>query len=175
MRISFRTVGIRRWFTRYFLAKVLLALTLVTVSAANLTVTTNTNQAEIGGALNVTNRLVAVDKGFFVAGSSSTASGTTCATATKFGIGTISNTNVTILHNVYDIAANETLTTDLNACYKATLVLTPSGGSATTYGPVYMNSTASILSTFRIDCRFDIGASPPASPYSFQLTIQQAP
>jgi hypothetical protein len=67
---------------------------------------------------------------------------------------------------------NETGSTNINTCYQATLVVTPNGGSATTYGPVFLKSTASVLTTLRIDCEFDIGASAPSSPYSFQLTIQ---
>ncbi len=163
---------LRRTLTWYVSGKFVLAILVIAVSATSIIVTTTTYQAEIGGELNVTNSLVAVDKGFFMAGSNATATGTSCSNPTFFGPGTVANTMITTQHIVYDVAINETLTASLNTCYKATLVVTPNGGTATIYGPVYMNSTASILTTFRIDCEFDIGASAPASPYSFQLTVQ---
>ncbi len=163
---------LRRTFTWYLSSKIILALLVIAVSATSITVTTTIHQADVGGELNVTNLLVAVDKGFFVAGSSVTAAGTSCSSPTIFGPGTVANNAITAQHVVYDVAVNETLGTNINTCYKATLIVTPNGGSATTYGPVYMNSTASVLATFRIDCEFDIGASAPSSPYSFQLTVQ---
>ena len=163
---------LRRTFTWYLSGKIVLALLIVAVSATSIVVTSTTYQAEIGGELNVTNSLVAIDKGFSVAGSNVVAAGTSCSSPTIFGVDTIANTGITQPDLVYDVQVNETLTTSINTCYRATLVVTPNGGSATTYGPVYMNSTSSILPTFRINCEFDIGASAPASPYSFQLTVQ---
>ena len=171
-RVSKIGKRLRRMFTWYLSAKIILVLCIVAVSATTIVVTSTTYQAEIGGALNVTNKLVAVDKGFFVASSGSVAAGTSCNTPVQFGIGTVANTALTAQHVLYDVAVNETDTTTVNTCYQATLVVTPNGGSATTYGPLFLNSTASILATFRIDCEFDIGASTPSSPYSFQLTIQ---
>jgi hypothetical protein len=163
---------LRRTFTWYLSSKIVIAVFVIAVSATTIVVTPTTYQSEVGGELNVTNRLIAVDKGFFVAGSGSPAAGTSCSTATRFGIGSFANTLIVAQHTVYDVAVNETLSATINTCYKATLVVTPNAGSATTYGPVYMNSTASLLPTFRVDCEFDIGASAPSSPYSFQLTIQ---
>ncbi len=162
---------LRRTFTWYLSGKIVLALLIVAVSATSI-VTSTTYQAEIGGELNVTNSLVAVDKGFLVASSSAPPVGTSCGSPTIFGEGTVANTGITQQDLVYDVQVNETLTTSTNTCYKATLVVTPNGSSATIYGPVYMNSTVSILSTFGIDCEFDIGARAPSSPYSFQLTVQ---
>ncbi len=163
---------LRRTFTWYLSGKIVLALLIVAVSATSVVVTSTTYQAEVGGELNVTNSLVAIDKGFSVSGSNVVAAGTSCSSPTIFGVGTVANTGITQQDLVYDVQVNETLATSINTCYKATLVVTPNGGSATTYGPVYMNSTSSILSTFRVDCEFDIGASAPSSPYSFQLTVQ---
>jgi len=163
---------LRRTFVWYLSGKIVLAILVVTVSATSIAGTTNTYQAEVGGALNVTNNLVAVDKGFFIASSSTTAAGISCVSPTIFGVGTVANNAITAQHVVYDVAVNETLSASVNTCYTATLVVTPSGGSAMTFGPVYMNSAASLLTTLRIDCEFDIGASAPASPYSFQLTVQ---
>ena len=163
---------LRRTLTRYVSGKVVLALLVIAVSATSIVVTTTTYQAEVGGELNVTNSLVAVDKGFFVASSNATATATSCSSPTVFGLGTVANTMITTQHIVYDVAVNETLTASFNTCYKAILIVTPNGGTATSYGPVFMNSTALILTTFRIACEFDIGASAPASPYSFQLTVQ---
>ena len=162
---------LRRTFTWYLSSKIVLALLIVAVSATTI-VTSTTYQAEIGGELNVTNSLVAVDKGFFVAGSSVAAAGTSCSSPAIFGAGTVANTGITQQDLVYDVQVNETSITNINTCFKATLVVTPNGAAATTYGPVYMNTTISILSTLRIDCQFDIGASAPSSPYSFQLTVK---
>ena len=163
---------LRRTFTWYLSAKMILALCIIAVSATTIVVTPTTYQAEIGGELNVTNNLVATDKGFFVASAGSAAAGTSCLNPVIFGVGSIANTAITAQHVVYDVAVNETGSTNVNTCYQATLVVTPNGGSATTYGPVFLKSAASILAMFRIDCEFDIGAGAPSSPYSFQLTIQ---
>ena len=165
------SIRLRRTFTWYLSAKIVLALLIVAVSASSI-VTSTTYQAEIGGELNVTNRLIAVDKGFSVAISSVVPAGTSCSNPTVFGGGTVANTGITQQDLVFDVQVNETLATNINACYQATLVVTPNGGSAVTYGPVFMNSTGSILSTFQIDCEFDIGASAPSSPYSYQLTVK---
>jgi hypothetical protein len=165
---------LRRTFTWYLSGKIVLALFILAVSATSL-VTSTIYQAEIGGALNVTNRLVAVDKGFSQASTPVTATGTSCSTATKFGIGTTSNTNITSLDYVYDVGVSEALNATINTCYKASFVLAHTSGSSTTFGPLYMNSTVSISTAFTIDCKYDIGASTPSSPYSFQLTIQVGP
>jgi len=163
---------LRRTFTWYLSGKIVLALLIVAVSATSIVVTSTTYQAEVGGELNVTNSLVAIDKGFSVSASNVVAAGTSCSSPTIFGVGTVANTGITQKDLVYDVQVNETMTTNTNTCYKATLVVTPSGGAATTYGPLYMNSTSSILPAFQIDCEFDIGATTPSSPYSFQLTVQ---
>jgi hypothetical protein len=164
---------LRRTFTWYLSAKIVLVLCIVAVSATTIVVTPTTYQAEVGGELNVTNLLVAIDKGFFVASSGSAAAGTGCVTTpVLFGVGTVANTVITAQHIVYNVAVNETGSTNVNTCYQATLVVTPNGGSAVTYGPVFIKSTASVVTTFQINCEFDIGSSAPSSPYSFQLTIQ---
>ena len=162
---------IRRTFTWYFSAKLVLAILVIAVSAS-IVATSKTYQGEIGGALNVTNNLVGTDKGLSQAVTGSTASGTTsCNNGVIFGAA-VANNGITALHFVYAIRVNETATTTTNHCFQATLVLTPNGGSATTYGPLYINSTAPALQTNRVDCQFDIGMSMPSSPYSFQVTVQ---
>ena len=55
---------LRRTFTWFVSGKIVLAFIVIAVSAASIVVTPTTYQAEVGGELNVTNRLVAVDKGF---------------------------------------------------------------------------------------------------------------
>jgi hypothetical protein len=161
---------LRTTFRSYFLAKVVVVLVL-TVSAVSIPSTSKTYQAEIGGELNVTNNLVATDKGLSQAGSTVAAAGTSCASPVFFGTA-VANNAITVLRLVYNFRVNETATTTFNHCFTATLVLNPNGGSATTYGPVYMNSTAIVLVTNRVDCQFDIGLTAPSSPYSFQLTVQ---
>jgi hypothetical protein len=162
---------LRRTFTGYFSAKVAVAILVLAVSAASITANTKTYQAEIGGALNITNDLVATDKGLSQAGLGATALGTSCSSGVIFGTG-VANNGITVLHFFYTIRVNETITTTPNHCFQATLVLAPNGGSATTYGPVYINSTAIVVPTNRVDCQFDIGTSIPSSPYSFQVTVQ---
>src|SRR2546427_7412896 len=56
---------LRRTLTWYVSSKIVLAVLVIAVSATSVVLTTRTYQAEVGGELNVTNRLVAVDKGFF--------------------------------------------------------------------------------------------------------------
>ena len=86
---------LRRTLTWYVLGKVVLALLVIAVSATSIVVTTTTYQAEVGGELNVTNSLVAVDKGFFVASSNATATATSCSSPTVFRLGTVANTIIT--------------------------------------------------------------------------------
>ncbi len=155
----------------FFASKLALALLVLAVSAATIPITSRKYQAEIGGALNVTNSLVATDKGLSQATLGNAANGISCASPAIFGSVVASNT-ITALDFVYTVRVNETLTTTVGACFKATLVLTPSGASATTYGPLYMNTTAPSLVTKYVDCQFDIGSTGPSSPYSFQLTVQ---
>src|SRR5713226_568634 len=95
---------LRRTFVWYLSGKIVLAILIITVSATSIAVTTNTYQAEVGGELNVTNKLVAVDKGFFTASSGSAAAGTSCVSPTIFGVGTVANTIITAQDVVYDVA-----------------------------------------------------------------------
>src|SRR2546425_11429697 len=118
---------LRRTLTWFVSGKVVLALLVIAVSATSIVIPTTTYQAEVGGELNVTNSLVAVDKGFFVASSNATSTATSCSSPTVFGLGTVANTIITIQHIVYDVAVNENLTPSFNTCYKATLIVTPNG------------------------------------------------
>jgi hypothetical protein len=171
-----RVRRIRKWiqrtFTWYFTGKAVLALLILAVSAASIATSSKTYQGEFGGALNVTNNLVGVDKGLSQATTGSAAVGaTSCSSGVIFGAA-VANNGIVAQHFIYSIRVNETATTTTNHCFQATLVLTPNGGSATTYGPLYINSTVVSLSTNRVDCQFDIGTSIPSSPYSFTVTVQ---
>src|SRR5437867_12040431 len=65
---------VQRTFTLYLFAKIALAVLVLAVSAATITVTPTSYTAELGGAVNVSNKLTGLDKGF--------ARSTTPATAT---------------------------------------------------------------------------------------------
>jgi len=165
---------VRRTFTLYLCAKIALSVLILAVSAATITVTPKTYTAELGGAVNVNNKLVGIDKGFSIASSAASALGTgSCATAVTFSITTgTATTSVTSGHYVYDIRITNTTLTPTLTCYQVLLTLTTSNGVQTTYGPLYIQTTASLLAWQPIDARFDIqSTTTPASPFSFLVTI----
>lgn len=136
------------------------------VFAASISVTSSTYQAEIGSAVNVTNNLVATDKGFSVNAIGSAA--TTCSSPITFGVvpGTAS-TAITGGHLVYDVQVNSTASAIANHNFTVTLVL-----ASNTYGPVCIMTPASPANLQTIDCKFDVGLALPSSPYSFKITVQ---
>jgi len=149
------------------LVKIVLSLA-VLVYAASISVTTTTYQAEIGSLLKVANNLLATDKGFTLAGSGSSATGTSCSSPIIFGgsPGT-ANTVITGGHLVYDVQVNSTTNAPVNTKFNVTLVL-----SSTTYGPLCIQTPASPANGQTIDCKFDVGTTLPASPYTFKVTVQ---
>jgi hypothetical protein len=153
---------------------VALALLVLAVSAASITATNQTYQAEIGGAMNVNNKLVGIDKGFAKASSGASASGTgSCATPVLFTItpGANATTVVTSGHYVYDVQITNTTLTPALTCYQVLLTLHPSGGPLTTYGPLFIQTTVA-AAWQPLDARFDIqSTTAPTSPFSFLITI----
>jgi hypothetical protein len=165
----------RRTFTLYLSANVALAILVLAVSAASIIVTTKNYQSEIGGAVNVSNKLTGIDKGFTKATSLGFASGTgSCANNVTFTItpGTTATTAVTSGDYVYDIQIVNTTQTPTNTCYKVALTTTASSGAQTTYGPLYISTTSTLLAWQPLDAKFDIQSTLlPASPFSFLITI----
>jgi hypothetical protein len=163
----------RRTFTWYFSTKVSLAFLVLAVSAVSVTVTTTNYQAELGGATNVTNKLVGIDKGFTKASSSTSASGGSCANNVTFTTtaGTTATTAVTSNDYVYDIQISNTTLTPTSTCYQVALTLTSGSGVQTIYGPLYIATTSTPLAWQPLDAIFDVGSSLPASPFSFLIKI----
>ncbi len=147
-----------------FAAKLLLSLTAI-VFAASISVTSTTYQAEIGSAINVTNGLIATDKGF--SGNAAALAATSCSSPVTFGASAgTANTAITAGHLVYDVQVNSTASVLPSTNFNATLVL-----ASSSYGPVCIRTPASPVNGQTIDCKFDVGTALPASPYSFKVTI----
>ena len=161
---NIRTFFLRK-VTLVFSVKVILSL-VVLVNAASITATTTSYQAVIGGAISVASSLSGADKGFSKA-STAIAATTNCPAGTVFGVGTTATPGVTSGDLVYDLQVNFT-GTPINTCWQVTFVYTSSGGSQTTLGPV---GIASVTSSGTIDCKFDIGASAPNSPFSYKVSV----
>lgn len=157
--------------TLYIAIKTILTL-FVLVYAASIIATTTVHQAEIGGALTVTNNLKAMDKGFSKAGSTISAAGSSCASNVTFtGSPGVANTAITAGNIIYVVQVNTTASTATSTCFTVNLVITPSGGSQQSY-TVYIATGSSVSADQTIDCKFDIGTSLPSSPYSFKVTVQ---
>ena len=164
---------LRRTFTWYLSTKVALAILVLAVSAASITATTTNYQAEIGGALNVTNNLVGTDKGFSKAGLAIVATATcpSLLNVTFSTTPTTANNLVAPLDVVYDVQVNTTATTPKVSCFTVSLTLTPNGGSPTTFS-LKIATSSSVSAGYTIDCKFDVGASLPGSPFSFKVSVQ---
>jgi hypothetical protein len=149
-------------------AKVALSL-VVLVYAASISVTTTTYQAEIGSAVKFANNLLATDKGFATVLVGSTAAGTSCSSPITFGaVPGTANTAITGGHWVYDVQVNSTSGAAANTKFNVTLTL----ASNPPYGPLCIQTPASPANSQTIDCKFDVGTTLPASPYSFKVTVQ---
>ncbi len=148
-------------------AKVCLTL-LALVFAASITVSTTTYQAQVGSAVNVTNSLLATDKGFSVASTGSTSNGTSCSAPVTFNsLPSVANTNITLGDMVYDVQVNSTSIALPNTPFNVTFVL-----GSTVYGPLCIQTPSPSVDGQMIDCKFDIGTnSLPSSPYSFRVII----
>jgi hypothetical protein len=162
---------LRQTLTWYFSAKVVLAVLVLAVSGATITVSTTNYQAELGSAYNAKNNILVRDKGFFKASAATTATGS-CPTATTFGpVASNANNNIIAGDIVYGVQLNATATTPLFTCF--TVTLTFSSGGSQTVTTLQIASTSSILADQTIDCKLDTGmTSLPSSPFSFTLTVQ---
>jgi hypothetical protein len=150
------------------LAKVLLSLAVV-VYAATITITTTNYQAETGSSFSVSNNLVAVDKGFYLANTSAIANSTSCTSPVTFSsTPQIANNGITPGHLVYVVQVNSTGAGAGGMNYNVTFVL-----GSSTFGPLCIQTAVSPQNAQTITCKFDIASnSLPASPYTFKVTIQ---
>jgi hypothetical protein len=163
---------VRRTFTWYFSAKIVLVVLVVAVSAASITASSTNYQAELGSAYNVSNNLLVGDKGFSKLSASTSATGT-CPSANITFSGTPASANnaITAGDVVYDVQVNATASTPLVSCFTVTLTLSLSGSQTTK--SLTIASGTSIAGGQTIECKLDIGTtSLPLSPFSFKLTVQ---
>ncbi len=156
----------------YATVKVLLSLLLLADAVLIQVSPVATHQSLTGGALNITSQLTGADKGFSKAASTLPALGTgNCTTSVPFAaVARTANTAITAGDIVYDIQLNTTTGTPPSTCFTVTLVITPNGGSPTTY-QVFISTVAVPQPNQTIDCKFDIGTSLPTSPSSFRVTV----
>jgi hypothetical protein len=149
-------------------AKVMISV-VVLAYAATISVTTSNYQGEMGSVFTVTNTLVATDKGFYLAISTSSSNGTSCSSPVSFAAtSSVANNGITSGHLVYTVRVNGTGSTPVNTKFNVTFVI-----GSSTFGPLCIQSQASSVNGETIDCKFDIGTnSLPASPYTFKVTIQ---
>lgn len=164
---------LRHTFTLYLSAKIALALLVLAVSAAAITVTPKTYQAEIGSAFNTSNNILVGDKGFLKLSTSTGATGS-CPSAGNVTFSSIpgtANNAITSGDIVYDVQVNATALTPLVSCFTVSITL-PIGGSQTTKSLTIASGT-STAAGWTIDCKLDIGTTTlPASPFSFKVEVQ---
>ena len=161
---------IRRGFTWYLSAKIILALLVLAASAA-ITVSNTSYQAEMGSAYQVNNNLSVEDKGFTTA-TTNTASTGACPTGNVTFTSTpqTANNGISAGDIVYDVQVNTTASSPAMMCFTVTLTL--SIGGTQTSKSVTIATSSTVTAAQAIDCRFDIGTSTvPISPFSFKVTV----
>ncbi len=160
---------VRRTLTSYVSAKVVLAILVIAVSAANITVTTKNYQAEMGSAVNVNNNILVGDKGFLKPSTNTAATGSCPSGNVTFSsTAGVANNAITAGDLVYDVQVNATASTPLRSCFTVTFSISGSPDKTVTIA-----SGTSIAAGWTIDCKLDIGTTSfPASPYSFKVTVQ---
>jgi hypothetical protein len=164
---------VRRTFTWYFSAKVALAILVLAVSAASITATSKTYQAETGSAFNISNGILVGDKGFSkpLVGTGATGLCPSAGNVTFGAVPGTANNAIAAGDIVYDVQVNATLSTPLVSCFTVSITL-PIGGSQTTK-TLQIASGTSVSAGWTIDCKLDIGAtSLPPSPFSFKVVVQ---
>jgi hypothetical protein len=144
------------------------------VSAVTISIGSKNFTGERGSRLDVTNSIISLDKGFSNAGLAANATGTSCSGNVTF-TPTAANANTAVATGdiAYDVQTNTTSSTPANKCFTVTLAVTSNTGIRATYGPLYIATGASPSAGQTIDCKFDLLTTTlPASPFSFQVTIQ---
>jgi hypothetical protein len=160
---------VRRTLSLYFSTKFVLAILVIAVSAAAITVTSKNYQGEVGSAVNVSNSILVMDKGFLKPSANTTATGSCPSGNVTFSsTAGVANNAITAGDIVYDVQVNATASTPLRSCFTVTLSITGSPDKSLTIA-----SGTSTAAGWTIGCKLDIGTtSLPASPYTFKVTVQ---
>jgi hypothetical protein len=156
----------------FLLLKICLYLTVLVYGATIVAVPTN-YAAVSAGRVDVKNNLIGQDRGFSKASSTIGAAGTSCGVGTQVSFSVVAgtaNTAITAGDFVYDLQVNTTASTPNTTCWTVSLVYTSTGGSQTSAGSVFIGATVAV-SGQTIDCKFDIGATLPTPPFTFQVSV----
>jgi hypothetical protein len=152
--------------------KILLSLSIL-VYAASIVAVPASYIAVSAGRVSVSSNLAGEDRGFSKASSTVPAAGTACGVGTQVSFGVAAqtaNTAITAGDLVYDLQLNTTGTTPSSTCWTVSLAYTPAGGPQTNVGSVFVGTIVA-LSAQTIDCKFDLGASLPTPPFTFQVSV----
>jgi hypothetical protein len=161
-----------RQLSLFLVLKICLFLTILVYGATIVVVPTN-YKAVSAGRISVNTNLLGQDRGFSKANSAIAAAGTNCGAGTQVNFSAVAgtaNTALTAGDIVYDLQVNTTASTPSNTCWTVSLVYTPTGGSQTSAGSVVIATTVAV-SGQTVDCKFDVGASLPAPPFTFQVSV----
>ena len=171
-----RAAGLHSFFfgqlSIFLFLKTCLFLTILVYGATIVAVPTS-YKAVSAGRVDVNPNLAGQDRGFSKAPSTVAAAGTSCGVGTQvsfsIGAGTAS-TAITAGDIVYDLQVNTTASTPNATCWIVSLVYTPAGGSQVSAGSVFIGTIVAV-SGQTIDCKFDLGASLPTPPFTFQVSV----
>ena|SRR2546425_2025867 len=153
------------------LAKLFFVVVII-VYASSVTSSTN-YMGERATYLSVNNGLLLLDKGYSKVSATTPAVGTSCVSPVTFsGSPQVANTLLTSGDFLFDTQANTTISSTSNTCYSVTFYLSSSISNQTQYGPVYVATGTPITVGQMIECKFDIGASLPSSPFTFKVIVQ---
>jgi len=156
----------------FLFLKICLFLTILVYGATIVAVPTS-YKAVSAGRVDVKSNLAGQDRGFSRASSTLAAAGTSCGVGTQVSFSVVAgtaNTAITAGDIVYDLQVNTTGITPNTTCWTVSLVYTPAGGSQTSTGSVFIGTTVAV-SGQTIDCKFDLGSSLPAPPFTFQVSV----
>ena len=167
VRRSLATFAMRiRWFV---VAKVILSLVIL-VYAGSVMVTSTNYQAEIGSVTTFATGLPATDRGFNLTSTAISASttGTTCTTPTIFSVSPgVANNAIAAGHLLFDVRINQTSSATPATKFNVTFAL-----GATTFASLCIQTLLTPVNGQIIDCKYDVGASLPSSPFTFKVTVQ---
>ena len=156
----------------FLFLKICVFLTILVYGAIIVAVPTS-YRAVSAGRVDVKSNLAGQDRGFSRASSTLTAAGTSCGVGSQVNFSVVagnSNTAITAGDIVYDLQVNTTASTPNTTCWTVSLSYTPAGGSQTGAGSVFIGTTVAVPGQ-TIDCKFDLGASLPAPPFTFQVSV----
>jgi len=156
----------------FLFLKVCVFLTILVYGATIVAVPTS-YKAVSAGRVDVKSNLAGQDRWFSRASSTLAAAGTSCGAGTQVsfsGVAGTANTAITAGDIVYDLQVNTTASTPSTTCWTVSLTYSPTGGAQTNAGSVFIGTTVAV-SGQTIDCKFDLGASLPTPPFTFQASV----